>query len=306
MKILDVIEGRKGEGSLEHDINPVYDTARNCLVNLAKAECQEALLLNKYLRFTENTEVDNPIAKGTALFQEIRYRFVNRAIEETGYKNIMDVGCGFSPRAIPFSKKGYDYVGADLPAAIKELYPAISLCMNDDQKSHAKFIGLDATNPGALVDAAKEMDGPICIVTEGLLMYLPIYELNEYIEGLKRLLTAHGGCVITPDFCMNRLLKISAAATSLKKVGDLLQKGATMVVKEYTIHSDHEMDPSIWYAEESDEKPFQFFTGQGFKIERIPVYGQGIELNTLKYIKASKVDGLLEKYKETYGWKITL
>ncbi|GEM_PF-6388456 len=305
MKLLDLLSGRKDTNSPEHNINPVYDTAKNCLVNLAKAQCREAIRLNNVLRFTDDTDSVNKITKGTALFQEVRYRFVNTQIKKTNIHNILDIGCGYSPRGILFAEQGYSYVGADLPAAIKEVEPAALQCL-DSGKDKVKYVGLDATDPEALVQAASHLDGPVCIVTEGIMMYFPAFELNEFVKGLRRVLELHGGCIITPDFCMNRLLKLSSSAATSKAVGEVLQFGATRVVKEYYISSSDEMDPSRWYAEDGDQKPYDYFIKKGFKIERISVYDPDMQIFALKNIKEKRIDKLIEGYKNTYGWKITL
>lgn len=306
MKLLNRLTNMAEEESVEHKVNPVYDTAKSCLVNLERANCKEAARLNERLGISASMSSDNAISHGIALFQETRYRFVNDTIEASKYRNIFDIGCGFSPRGLYFAEMGYKYVGADLPGAINGISPAVEACIDDSAKENIKYCGVDATDPNALRDAAGWLDGPVCIVTEGVMMYFPIYELREYIKGLKNVLAEHGGCVITPDFCMNRLLKVCAASTTGKMVGELLQKSAGKVVSEYTINSNDKMDPSVWYSKEDDEEPYQFFTENGFRVERIPVFSDDTELASLSGVKDSKKVSLIADLKKTYGWKMTL
>lgn len=306
MKLLNRLSGMAEEDSVEHNVNPVYDTAKSCLVNLARANCKEADRLNEQLGFFANMSSNNAINQGIALFQEIRYKFVNDTIETSGYKNIFDIGCGFSPRGLYLAERGYKYVGVDLPGAIKSISPAVEACINDNGKDNIKYCGVDATDPESMLKAAKWLDGPVCITTEGVVMYFPIYELREYVKGLKNILSEHGGCIITPDFCMNRLLKVCASSTTGKLVGEILQKSAGKVVNEYTINSDDKMDPSVWYAKEDDDGPYEFFTENGFHIERIPVFSSNTVLSAISGVKDSKKDALIENLKKTYGWKMTL
>ena len=305
MKILDFLTGNKTEESAEHRINPVYDTAKSCLTNLAKAGCGEAAALSEILNFANDTELNSSIDVGTALFQEVRYKFVNHCIRQSGYKNVLDIGCGYSPRGMLLANEGYHYVGADIPAVINDMAKTAELCISGESAAPLEYIATDATDPAAILAAADRMDGPVCIVTEGVMMYFPIYEMNEVIHGIKEVLNKHGGCMYTPDFCMNRLMTVSSAAASGKLIGKFLQKIAEKVVGQYTYGTKDDMDPSTWYARKDDEIPYKFFTEKGFDIERIPVYNSGIQLNTLEKIKCGK-DKLLKDYESTFGWKITL
>ena len=306
MKLLDVLSGKKPAESAEHRINPVYDTAKSCLANLARAGCEEAAVLGEKLNFEKYTEPGSFIEIGTALFQEVRYRFVNHCIRQSGCKNILDIGCGYSPRGILFANEGYHYVGADIPAVINDMSKLSGLCVSEKNAAALEYIAADATNPEALLAAADAMDGPVCIITEGVLMYFPVYEMKEVLCGIKEVLHKHGGCMYTPDFCMNRLMTASSAAVSGKLTGRFLQAIATKVVGQYTYGTRDEMNPSSWYAREDDEIPYKFFTENGFDIKRIPVYNPEMQLKTLEKIKKSSRDVLLKEYARTFGWKLTL
>ena len=306
MKLLDFLSGRKSEESVEHKINPVYDTAKNCLINLSNAGCEEAMMLGEKLNFGNDARANSSVNIGVALFQEARYKFVNRCIRESGCKNILDIGCGYSPRGILLANEGFHYVGADISAVVSDMNKAISACNIAVGAIPPEYISTDATDPDALLSAADRLSGPVCIVTEGVLMYFPIYEMKAVIEGLQAVLNKHGGCMYTPDFCMNRLMTVSTAATTGKLAGKFLQKIATKVVSQYTYGTKDEMDPSSWYAREDDEIPYNFFTENGFHVERIPVYDSSMELKTMEKIKKKRREVLINEYGNTYGWRITL
>ena len=306
MKLLNFLSGIKSEESVEHKVNPVYDTAKSCLTNLSKAGCEEAEELGGKLNFKDNIKSESPVNIGVELFQEARYKFLNCCIRESGYKNVLDIGCGYSPRGILLAREGFHYVGADIPAVVSDMNKAIALCEITAETDSPKYISTDATDPEGLVAAAEGLSGPICIVTEGVLMYFPIYEMKAVINGLQAVLKKHGGCMYTPDFCMNRLMTVSAAATTGKLTGKFLQKIATNVVSQYTYGTKDEMDPSSWYAREDDEIPYNFFTENGFHVERIPVYDSSVKLNTLEKIKKKRREVLIHEYGNTFGWRITL
>ena len=101
---------------------------------------------------------------------EIRYRTMARLAEESGY-TLVDLPCGYTPRAIEFAKKGRPYWGLDLPAVIQEASENITTLIPPQRRAFAHFQAVDATNYASLEKALEDIDGPVCINTEGLLMY---------------------------------------------------------------------------------------------------------------------------------------
>ncbi len=55
--------------------------------------------------------------------RELRYVALNRTIEESGLKNLMDLPCGYTPKVFAFTGKGMHYIGCDLPAVIQGFAP---------------------------------------------------------------------------------------------------------------------------------------------------------------------------------------
>lgn len=106
------------ETNRKEQANPVFNTAKFTLYNLSKSGIKEAEKYLDALGFDESdiaaygmsNAIETNMTTPNLIVQEARYCFVNRIIEEKGYKNIFDLACGFSPRGYKYSKAGYKYV----------------------------------------------------------------------------------------------------------------------------------------------------------------------------------------------------
>ena len=65
---------------------------------------------------------------------DVRYFTSGKLARKLGF-TVVDLPCGFTPRALEFAKSGNKYVGMDLPATISEIEPAIMSLLDDNQKT---------------------------------------------------------------------------------------------------------------------------------------------------------------------------
>ena len=89
------------------------------------------------------------------------------------------------------------FIGLDLPIVVQEIEPIIrSLTTSSDEIS---FHGIDATNYESIRTALQNVTGPLCITTEGMMMYFDAHEANTVVSNIRAMLEQHGGLWITPD-----------------------------------------------------------------------------------------------------------
>ena len=188
-------------------INPVISSAGYALTGLAAAGVPEAVKLYRQL-YNETPEAidtaspDGMKAASSIINIEFRYKAINRAIEKTGIRNVLDLGCGFSPRPLALSEMGYNVLGADLPVVIEKISPAAK-ALSGNSETNMTYLAVDATNSASLSDAADLLGDEIVIVTEGLLNCLTESELWTVVENIRTTLLRHGGVWITTDFDEN-------------------------------------------------------------------------------------------------------
>ena len=93
-------------------VNPVFNTAKMTLFQLAANGDADAATLARRMGLTLDATQNSATTKaspeqvlGGTIMLEIRYRTIARLAEESGY-TLVDLPCGYTPRAIEFTKKG--------------------------------------------------------------------------------------------------------------------------------------------------------------------------------------------------------
>ena len=137
-------------------------------------------------------------------FFEGRFHAVTNLLEQSGVKNILEVGAGISPRGLMMSKDpGIHYVETDLPEmlhqkemVLQRLLEKENMPMPTNLSSDALNI-LDASAFERIVDQFPE--GPIAIVHEGVLVYFMRDEKEKFAKIVHAALAKRGGVWITTD-----------------------------------------------------------------------------------------------------------
>ena len=107
--------------------NPVFNTAKMTLTLLSSVGNEDAAAFERVLGFEKMPHVEGQAAeiellgKIGAITIEMRYALANRMIEAAGNQNVLDLACGYTPRAKYLMDKGYRYVGGDLPAVAEDM-----------------------------------------------------------------------------------------------------------------------------------------------------------------------------------------
>lgn len=183
--------------------NPVMDTARLTLSQLAAAGIHEAEACAQKLGLTrsmENYDVSQKQIVPFAVMQEARFQFMNHYFRQAGCENIVDIACGFSPRGLLMARQGFRYLGLDLQAAVTAMSQvAADVAAEETLPGSFRYQMVDITDPAAFSAAVDALRGPAAMGCEGLLVYLGRYEFESLLQGLSNVLHAHGGCFITPD-----------------------------------------------------------------------------------------------------------
>ena len=198
-------EGIEIDQDLLERTNPIFNTARMTLYQLAAAGHDDAKAVVERLNLTREDTQDSKTVKAddddlfiNSIIMDVRYFTNGKIAKESGF-TVVDLPCGFTPRALEFAKSGNRFIGMDIPATINEVEPAIMSLLDEDQKKMVSFEGVDATNYLSLKSAFDKIDGKVCITTEGLVMYLTDSEMDVMCDNIKKILAEHGGYWITLD-----------------------------------------------------------------------------------------------------------
>ena len=295
--------------------NPVFNTAKMTLFQLSASGNEYAAAIAEKLGLTydnaqnsKSTKVSPEIAVLSNIILETRYKTMAALAEKSGCPTEVDMPCGYTPRAIEFSKKGIRFVGIDLPAAISEAEPVITSLIDEDKKELVRFAGADATNYESVEKALEGIDGEICITTEGLMMYFTDSEIGVLCDNIARLLSKHGGCWITADPEVSMQFVLTAQPLFGERFMEIMMKSKAVAddksdfnVGGQTLVIDVRSD-----ARSAMKKAMMFLAAHGLKAERMPVSENMPEIATLSKIEPQKAQAIKAAMSKCAYWKITL
>ncbi|MBQ9515953.1 MAG: STAS domain-containing protein [Ruminococcus sp.] len=283
-------------------VNPTYLTAKSTVFLLAVAGNEDAKRMIAGLgledalsrRDPSDTLVSENDAKalmtGVAVAIEARYAALSRTLKNDGCKNLLDVACGYTPRAIFCKNNGISYAGLDVPVVAEELQS-----FADKEGLGKVYHGGDATNAASLSAAVEGFEGEVLISSEGLLGYLSTSEFEQLLDGIRRILEKHSGAFVTSDMGVNYELFATANMSSPEAYDASRRRTMEQsdIYNEGVVHMDH-------------EKVKAFIEAHGFKVEILPFYHGDENLSMLQAIPESWQKKYLDLLKDARVWKLTL
>ena len=167
------------------------------------------------------------------------------------------------------------------------------------------FCGVDATNYESLAAALKNFDEPLCISTEGMMMYFTENEADTVVANVRSLLEVHGGCWITPDpefklqfiltfrsvFGENFLEKLTATGNAAMKQSNVGNLSNSFIVDERA---------------DSLKTTENFLAKHGLKAERINLAEHMPELSVYRQLTSKQILQFKEAMRRCHYWLITL
>jgi len=140
---------------------------------------------------------------------ECRYVSIDRAIDGLSINNFMELASGYSFRSLEMTRdRDCFYLDTDLPELIdskRELAEAILSRESRVEGRLPRFLALNALDESAFDDACNVIPtGPICIINEGLLVYLDESEKRRLCALIYKILVERGGVWVTGDIYTRR------------------------------------------------------------------------------------------------------
>ena len=291
-------------------VNPVFNTAKMTVFQMAELGDENAKKISEAMHLTlEETqgEVDEDEMLVNCTVLETRYRAIAELAKTTGCPTVVDLPCGYTPRAIEFAKEGRPYVGLDLPAAIVDAEPVIMSLIDEDKRHLVRFKGIDATNYPSLKEVFDSIQGEVCITTEGLLMYFADSEIGELCTNIRRLLAEHGGCWLLADAEISMQYVVMAQAILGERFMEVMKKG----VERTSEKSDVDVGSRTLVVSPNEDVPenikkAMLFLGRyGLKAERLIAADYVPELESLKRLSPERAEAVRNSMTKFAFWKIT-
>ena len=283
-------------------VNPTYLTAKSTVFMLAVAGNEDAKKMIAGLGLQETLAKRDPsdnlvseadakaLMAGVTVAIEARYAALSRTLKNDGYKILLDVACGYTPRAIFCKNNGISYAGLDVPVVAEELQS-----FADKEGLGKVYHGGDATNAASLNAAVEGFEGEVLISCEGLLQYLSPSEFEQFLDGVRQILEKHSGAFVTSDMGV----KYEPFATANMSSPEAYDASRKRTMSNSDIYNDG-------VGRMDREKVKAFIEARGFKVEAQPFYHGDENLAMLQAIPESWRDKYLELLKNACVWKMTL
>ena len=288
-------------------VNPVYLTAKTavCLMADAGIPGAEEIVRKLKVNSAELGMADAEMMLGNELVVEAKYRTMCRLIEETGIRTNVDLPCGYTPKALRMAEKGLRFIGMDLPIVAQEIAPILlSLTAHPE---HIRIHGADATNLESLTAGLNSVDGPLCISTEGMMMYFTESEASAVVSNIRHLLEQHGGCWITPDpeFMLQFFLTFQSVLGD-KAIGKLEESRKSATEQSDVINLTNSFIVRPADLKGSMERSLAFLRQHNLKAERINLAENMPELSTYRKLTPEQIAAFKSAMEKCFYWKITL
>jgi anti-anti-sigma factor len=161
--------------------------------------------------------------------------------------------------------------------------------------------------------AADKADGPVCIATEGLTVYLNSDEKHMLMENIRRILSEKGGCWLNADVETLEYYMAVFRAVDSEHAGDLWAATG----KIFAGQSDTNMRQNasdIFSGERKGngkslkvdyEKIEAMYKKSGLLVEKVPYYRDDFELHIFDDMSRDEISNLMENIRHVNVWKIT-
>ena len=280
-------------------------TAPITLYWLAKAGVPEAV---EYVQYIDAEKILKPenisqyerVERINKIYQEIRYASLNNFIQTENYTNVMDLGCGVSPRCLYMARKGINYVGTDLSDVVEVLNFYAPNFVKDEMRKYIRFAVADAADHDEMMKAAKGFNGKICIVEEGLLMYLSREQQKAMLENIRDILKEHGGAFVTSDFVAGDIFM----SINRTIYGD---EDALVVGKE--TQKVYEDLSKIFFSDtifRTTEEAVKFIEDAGLKVEMRPVFNGTPNIISIRDLNNRDIESVNAMMRKNLLWVITV
>ena len=311
---MDFFDGADIDQNILEQTNPVFNTAKMTLFQLADSGNKDAAAISEKLGLTREetqnsrtTTASPEQMTAAAVLIETRYRTMGILAEKSGCDICIDLPCGYTPRAVEFARKKIPFIGMDLPAAIAEAEPAILSLLDDEEKKLVRFRRVDATNYASLEAALEGVQGSLCITTEGLVMYFTESEEKALCVNIRRILSKHGGCWILADPESTFVYVAALKAVCGDRFMEIAMKAKSQVTDKSDVKiGNGKLSIRIKSAETDMKAAMMFLAEQGFKVERMTIADHTPDLVSLTKLEADKAAAYSAAMKKCAFWKMTV
>ena len=239
------------------------------------------------------------LEKTNALYQELNFAAAMEFVRSKNYSNVFDLACSLSPRAMILGDEGRHVVVGELQ----------TVCLIGDwcleefgSKKAIRNVEYNAfwlQDRAGMMASADKFKGEICIIEQGVMIYLADDVRAQMYDNIRDVLKKHGGCLITSDFCQKKYFTDVAAA--LYGEGNAPTLYAETKAMYEKVFGDKISDESL----QNEQEAMEFLKAHGLRAVKYPLFTGTPKLYIENRLTPAQIDKVNELSTKNYLWVIT-
>ena len=233
-----------------------------------------------------------------ALYQELNMNAAMEFVREKNYKNVFDLACSLSPRAMILGDEGRRVVVGELQTVCL----IGDWCVDEFGKKAKKNVNYDAfwlQDKKGMMTSADKFKGEICIIEQGVMIYLTPEARGQMYDNIRDVLKKHGGCLITSDFTQKKYFTdVAAALYGEENSATLYNETKAMYEKVY---DDKILDDDL----QDEQKSMEFLKAHGLRAVKYPLFTKTPNLCIYNKLTPAQIEKVNELSVKNYLWVIT-
>lgn len=241
----------------------------------------------------------NRLEKLNGIYQELCYASTVEYVRKNDYQNIMDIGGGYTPRAVVLVNDGRKYIGAELTAVALSAEQIMPQFINSKYKNNLSYENVPVEDRNMMITTSNQFKGRLCIIENGLQIYLTRERTAAMFKLVREILKNHGGCFITSDFVTKDMFKELATA-----VYD--ENSASTLFNETKVMYENLFGESLYLDTfKSQADAINFLQSTGLKVQQVPLVVDTSKLYSLKNLTPQQAEKVKQVCAKNYLWVIT-
>ena len=263
-------------------------------------EAQKFLkLINRPVFFhADNLNDFERIEMTNALYQELNMHAAMEYVRGKNYRNVMDLACSLSPRAMILGDEGRKVVVGELQ----------TVCLIGDwcidefgkkAKKNVEYTAFWLQDKAGMTTSADKLKGELCIIEQGVIIYLTDEVRAQMFDNLRDVLKKHGGCLITSDFTQKKYFTDVAAALYGEAEAEVIYAETKKMYED--VFGDKISDESL----QDEAEAMEFLKTHGLIARKVPLFKTTPKLYINSKLTPAQIEKVNELAAKNYLWVIT-
>ena len=264
-------------------------------------EAQKFLkLINRPVFFNaENLNDFTRMELTNSLYQNLNYHAAMEFVRGKNYKNVFDLACSLSPRAMILGDEGRNVIVGELQTVCLLGDWCLEEFGSKKAIKNVEYNSFWLQDRAGMMASADKLKGEICIIEQGVMIYLADDVRAKMYDNIRDVLKKHGGCLITSDFCQKEYF--TAAAAALYGEAEAPKLYAQTKAMYEKVFGDKIDDESL----QSEQEALEFLKAHGLHAVKYPLFTKMPKLEIFSRLTPAQIQKVNELSTRNYLWVIT-